>query len=88
MSTLIATKLVRTMLCALPLVLLIPFALPAQQDVRIEVDLSKPVARFEPVWAWVRHDEPNYTYSEKGPTFLRNSRILAPILFTIEHTTC
>ena len=45
--------------------------LPAQQQVvTIKVDLSKPMGAFEPVWAWVGHDEPNYTYSEEGRSLL------------------
>ena len=41
-------------------------SLAAQQTVTITVDASKSLGRFEPVWAWVGHDEPNYTYSEEG----------------------
>lgn len=78
MDTLIAIKLARKMLCTLALVLLISFALPAQQDVRIEVDLSKPVGRLEPVWAWVGHDEPNYIYSEEGRNLLTQLSNLSP----------
>jgi xylan 1,4-beta-xylosidase len=54
----------------LPLALLAAMALPAQQRVSIKVDLSKPSGRFEPVWAWVGHDEPNYIYSEEGRELL------------------
>ena len=68
--TLIARKLTRKKLFALSLVLIIPFALPAQQDVEITVNVSKPMGSFEPVWAWVGHDEPNYTYSEEGRNLL------------------
>jgi xylan 1,4-beta-xylosidase len=28
------------------------------------------LGRFEPVWAWVGHDEPNYTYSDEGRNLL------------------
>jgi len=38
----------------------------AQQVVTIKVDASRQIGQFEPVWAWVGHDEPNYTYSEEG----------------------
>ncbi len=53
-----------------PLALLAAAALPAQQHVSIKVDLSKSSGQFEPVWAWVGHDEPNYTYSEEGRELL------------------
>ena len=78
MDTLIAIKLARKMFSALPLVLLFAFALPAQQDVRIEVNLSKPIGRFAPVWAWVGHDEPNYIYGEEGQTLLTRLSSLSP----------
>jgi xylan 1,4-beta-xylosidase len=45
-------------------------ALSAQQSVTIKVDVSKPMGRFEPIWAWVGHDEPNYTYTEEGHELL------------------
>ena len=50
----------------LPLLLLAAVALPAQQSVTIKVHLSQAVGSFQPVWAWVGHDEPNYTYSAEG----------------------
>ncbi len=42
----------------------------AQQSVAIKVDVSKRQGPFQPVWAWVGHDEPNYTYSEEGRSLL------------------
>jgi xylan 1,4-beta-xylosidase len=77
-NTPIARKLARKKVYALSLVLLIPFALPAQQDVAIKVNVSKPMGRFEPVWAWVGHDEPNYTYSEEGRNLLVRLSQLSP----------
>jgi xylan 1,4-beta-xylosidase len=44
--------------------------LSAQQLAIIKVDVSKPIGRFEPVWAWVGHDEPNYTYTYEGHELL------------------
>jgi len=44
--------------------------LPAQQSVTIAVDVSKSMGHFDPVWAWVGHDEPNYTYSKEGQYLL------------------
>jgi xylan 1,4-beta-xylosidase len=60
------------------LVLLAAVALPAQQTVTIRVDISKAEGRFEPVWAWVGHDEPNYTYSEEGRNLLSKLSKLNP----------
>jgi len=45
-------------------------ALSAQQVVTIKVDASRQIGHFEPVWAWVGHDEPNYTYSDDGRDLL------------------
>ena len=42
----------------------------AQQTVSVKVDASKTMGRFEPVWAWVGHDEPNYVYSDEGRNLL------------------
>ena len=47
------------------LVLTAVLSLPAQQ-VTIKVDASKRIGPFQPVWAWVGHDEPNYSYSNQG----------------------
>ena len=66
------------MIWTLPLVLLAAVALSAQQRVTIKVDLSKPMGRFDPVWAWVGHDEPNYTYSEEGRDLLTRLSQLSP----------
>lgn len=55
----------------LPLALLAAVGLPAQQVVTIKVNVSRPLGQFEPVWAWVGHDEPNYTYSDEGRNLLR-----------------
>ena len=68
-NTQVARKPTRRTTYALPLALLMALALPAQ-NVAIKVDVSKPMGRFEPVWAWVGHDEPNYAYSEEGRNLL------------------
>ena len=70
MTTSIARNLKRKLIRSLPLALLAAVALSAQQDVTIKVDVSKPMGRFEPVWAWVGHDEPNCTYTEEGHELL------------------
>lgn len=54
----------------LALVPLVGATLLAQQTVTIKIDASKSVGQFEPVWAWVGHDEPNYTYTEEGRNLL------------------
>ena len=54
----------------LALMLFPALASPAQQAINIKVDVSKPVSPFRPVWAWVGHDEPNYTYSDEGRNLL------------------
>ena len=52
--------------------------LPAQQVVNIKVDVSKKIGSFQQVWAWVGHDEPNYTYSEEGRSLLTKLSQLSP----------
>lgn len=69
MTITIALRLARRRLLVIPL-LLTAILLPAQQVVTITVDASKSMGRFDPVWAWVGHDEPNYTYSEQGRNLL------------------
>ena len=68
--TSIARNLKRKLIRSLPFALMAAVALSAEQSVTIKVDVSKPTGRFEPVWAWVGHDEPNYTYSEEGRELL------------------
>ena len=70
MITSIARNLKRKLIRSLPFALLAAVALSAQQSVTIKVDVSKPMGHFEPVWAWVGHDEPNYTYTEEGHELL------------------
>ena len=38
----------------------------AAQPITVNVDAAKSTGRFEPIWAWVGYDEPNYTYSDDG----------------------
>jgi len=49
---------------------LIPHALQAQQAVEIRVHADRAAGSFDPVWAYVGHDEPNYTYSPEGRALL------------------
>ncbi len=69
LTTLFARTLSRNTLITVSVVLTTVLS-PAQQAVKITVNLSKPMGSFEPVWAWVGHDEPNYTYSEEGRSLL------------------
>jgi xylan 1,4-beta-xylosidase len=62
----------------LPLALLAAVVLSAQQRVTITVEASKPMGRFEPVWAWIGHDEPNYTYNHEGRELLARLSHLSP----------
>lgn len=43
----------------------------ASNLVTINVDASKPIGAFRPVWAAIGYDEPNYTYSKDGNDLLR-----------------
>jgi xylan 1,4-beta-xylosidase len=66
----IGRTLTRKLIRTLPFALLAAVVLSAQQRVTVKVDVSKPTGRFEPVWAWVGHDEPNYTYTAEGRELL------------------
>ncbi len=56
----------------------VPAALGAQQAVQIRVDTSRSEGRLRPVWAYVGHDEPNYTYSDEGRALLDELGRLGP----------
>lgn len=66
-------------LLVLPLIFLAATALLAQQPVRIHVDVARAQGPFRPVWAWVGHDEPNYTYSKEGRALLKQLAELSPV---------
>jgi xylan 1,4-beta-xylosidase len=74
----IGPNLIQKLIRTLPIALLAAVALSAQQRITITVDVSKPMGRFEPIWAWVGHDEPNYTYSEGGQELLMRLSRLSP----------
>jgi xylan 1,4-beta-xylosidase len=63
--------MLKKILLVLPLVLLASGVLRAQQTVKIHVDVARAQGAFRPVWAWVGHDEPNYTYSKEGRELLK-----------------
>lgn len=66
-------------------VLLLAPALIAQQNVQpvlqIRVHANQPAGSFNPVWAYVGHDEPNYTDSPEGRTLLSQLAALSPHAF-------
>ncbi|MGC1870381.1 MAG: hypothetical protein WA700_05435 [Acidobacteriaceae bacterium] len=55
--------------------------LSAQQTVQIHVDLNQADGPLKPVWAYVGHDEPNYTYSIEGGALLEQLGKLSPYVF-------
>jgi len=50
----------------------------AGQVITITVNASRSTGTFEPVWAYVGHDEPNYTYSGEGRDLLTKLSQLSP----------
>ena len=76
-ATLFAPALPRNTLLTI-FVVLTTVLLSAQRVVTIKVDVSKQVGTFQPVWAWLGHDEPNYTYSEEGRNLLTKLSQLSP----------
>jgi xylan 1,4-beta-xylosidase len=49
---------------------MMPSLIAAQKVVAVRVDAGKILGPFEPVWAYVGHDEPNYTYAPGGRQLL------------------
>lgn len=56
---------------------LVPVA-TARQQVEIRVHADQPAGSFPPVWAYVGHDEPNYTYSPEGRALLAQLAAIEP----------
>lgn len=50
----------------------------AQQNVEIRVHADQRAGSFPPVWAYVGHDEPNYTYSPEGRALLAQLATIEP----------
>ena len=69
-----------SILAAMPLCLL-PAMSSAQQSVQIHVDVNQADGSLKPVWAYVGHDEPNYTYSPEGRVLLEQLGKLSPYGF-------
>ena len=49
-----------------------------QRPALITVDVSKPVGKMYPAWAWFGYDEPNYTYMKDGKKLLSEIAALSP----------
>lgn len=67
----------------LTLVIIFIFQVPSysqttQDPVQINVDLNNTIAPMDPVWAWIGHDEPNYTYMKDGKKLLTELSDLSP----------
>ena len=60
-------------------VLLASLASPAQQTVHIDVDLSRTVGAYKPIYAWFGYDEANYTTAPNGQKLLRELHDLSPV---------
>jgi xylan 1,4-beta-xylosidase len=59
----------------------LPALLSAQHAVRIRVHADQPAGQLKPVWAYVGHDEPNYTASPQGRSLLLQLATLSPYRF-------
>ena len=46
--------------------------------VTIDVDASRPLGAYRPIWNWVGYDEPNYTYTANGRKLLGELAALSP----------
>lgn len=53
-------------LALLAVILAVAHKALSADTVKITVDCSKRLGRFEPVWAFFGYDEPNYTYTDHG----------------------
>ena len=51
----------------------------SNEPTQITVDISKPIAPMNPIWAWFGHDEPNYTYMRDGRKLLAELAALSSV---------
>ena len=51
----------------------------AQTPVAIQVDLSKPVGTYKPIYSWFGYDESNYTTMKYGKQLLTELHDLSPV---------
>lgn len=49
------------------------------ENVAINVDLTKEKGPMKPIWAWFGYDEPNYTYMKDGKKLLSEIASLSPV---------
>jgi xylan 1,4-beta-xylosidase len=56
-------------------------AASAQQRIRIQVNASETSGPIKPVWAWIGHDEPNFTYSDEGRHLLTTLSRMGPVRY-------
>src|SRR6187399_946940 len=54
-------------------------ALADQPPVTIQVDLSKRIGPYKPIYSWFGYDEANYTTGRDGKKLLRELRELSPV---------
>ncbi|MBV9085157.1 MAG: beta-xylosidase [Acidobacteriaceae bacterium] len=59
-----------------------PVLAPAQQSITIQVDASRNLGQFKPVWNYFGYDEPNYTYAKNGQKLIHE---LADLSYTPVH---
>src|ERR1035441_10184058 len=69
----------RLMPCALALVLLSSAPALGQNAATIRVDAAAPAGPLQPIWAFVGHDEPNYTYMKDGKKLLSEFAALSSV---------
>ncbi len=50
-----------------------------QDQVKINIDLSKTKEKMKPIYAWFGYDEPNYTYMKDGKKLLSEIAALSPV---------
>ena len=66
--------------CAITGLLAAAFTLPAMgQPVAIQVNAARRTGPLRPVWSFVGHDEPNYTYMKDGKKLLSEFAALSPV---------
>lgn len=58
---------------------LLAIACQAQSPVTVNVDLSKPVGIYKPIYSWFGYDESNYTTMKYGTQLLKELHDLSPV---------
>ncbi|KHJ56069.1 beta-xylosidase [Aureimonas altamirensis] len=52
--------------------------MPSPLSVDVEVDASRSLGAYRPIWNWFGYDEPNYTYTPNGKKLLKTLTTLSP----------